>query len=250
MAASAANSAPSANGRTVQTYARVAGLMFIISIVAGGFGEGYVPIQLIAANDAAATVANLKANDMLYRLSFATYLIEALCDVGIAVLFYLLLKPVNHALAMFTVFIGLLSTALYAVCEIFYFGLPQLLMRDAGYLKAFTPEQINALVLLSIKVFNYGAGLFLVLYGIGWIIRGSLMIRSGYFPKILGALMIIGGASFVASTLTQVLAPQLNTPYMLFLMAPGGILLGLWLLIRGINVAKWEERARASSGAP
>src|SRR6185295_19581226 len=181
-------------------------------------------------------------------LSFATYLIEALCDIGIAVIFYILLRPVNRGLAMFTVFIGLLSTALYAVCEIFYFGLPQLLLRDSDYLKSFTPEQINTLILLSIKVFNYGAGMFLVFYGTGWIIRGWLMIRSGYFPKILGLLMIVGGLGFVAATLSQVLAPQFSTPYMLFAMAPGGILLGLWLLIRGVNAAKWEARATAAAG--
>lgn len=229
----------------VQAYARMAGLLFIVTIVAGSFGEGYAPVKLIVANDAAATVASLKANDMLYRLSFAAYLVEALCDVAIAVLFYLLLKPVSRGLAMFTVFLGLLSTALYAACEIFYFGLPQLLLRDSDYLKTFTPEQINTLILLSLKLFNYGAGLFLIFYGTGWIIRGVLMIRSGYLPKLLGVLMIVGGLGFVARTLVQVLAPQYSTPYLLFAMAPGGILLALWLVIRGVNVAKWEARTAA-----
>ena len=229
----------------VQAYARMAGLLFIITIAAGGFGEGYAPAQLMVSNDAAATVANLKANDMLYRLSFAAYLVEALCDVAIAVLFYLLLKPVSRGLAMFTVFLGLLSTALYAACEIFYFGLPQLLLRDSEYLKTFTPEQLNTLTLLSLKLFNYGAGLFLIFYGTGWIVRGVLMIRSGYFPKLLGLLMVVGGLGFVASTVCQVLAPQFVTPYMLFAMAPGGILLALWLVIRGVNVAKWEARTAA-----
>lgn len=245
----------SPNGRSaeariaVQTYARVAGLLFVISIAAGGFGEGYAPAQLIVGNDAAATVANLKANDLMYRLSFAAYLVEALCDIAIAVIFYVLLKPVSRGLALVAAFLGLLSTAIYAVCEVFYFGLPQLLLRDAEYLKTFSPEQINTLTLLSLKLFNYGAGLFLVLYGTGWIIRGWLMIRSGYLPKVLGLLMIVGGLSFAASTITQVLAPQYTTPYMLFAMAPGGVLLGLWLLIRGVNVAKWEAKATAAAGA-
>jgi hypothetical protein len=234
-----------ASGRAIQAYARTAGLLFLITIAAGGFGEGYAPTLLMVANDAAATVANLKANELLYRLSFAAYLIEALCDVGIAVIFYILLRPVNRGLAMFTVFIGLLSTATYAACELFYFGLPQLLLRDAEYLKTFTPEQINTLVLLSFKLFHYGSGLFLVFYGTGWIVRGWLMIRSGYFPKVLGLLMIVGGLGFVASTLTQVLAPEYRTTYMLLGMAVGGILLGLWLLIRGVNVAKWQERIEA-----
>jgi|CXWL01.1.fsa_nt_gi hypothetical protein len=233
--------------RAIQTYARTAGLLFLISMLAGGFGEGYLPGQLIVADDAAATVANLKANAMLYRLSFATYLIEALCDVGIAVIFYVLLRPVNRGLALFTVFIGLLGTALYAACEIFYFGLPQLLLRDSEYLRSFTPGQINTMVLLSMNLFSYGVGLFIIFYGTGWIVRGWLMVRSGYLPKLLGLLMIAGGLGFVASTVLRVLAPQYLTPYFLFAMAPGGLALGLWLLIRGVDAAKWEARAAAAS---
>jgi hypothetical protein len=232
----------------VQAYARVAGLLFVLTIVAGGFGEGYAPGHLVAGSDAALTVANLKSNDMLYRLSFAAYLVEALCDVAIAVIFYVLLKPVGPVLALITVFLGLLSTATYAACEIFYFGLPQLLLRGSGYLGSFTPEQLASLTLLSFKLFNYGAGLFLVFYGTGWIIRGALMIASGYFPKILGLFMVLGGLGFVASTLLQVLAPQYDTPYFLFAFAPGGILLGLWLLIRGVNAAEWEAKAAGADG--
>jgi hypothetical protein len=237
-------------GAQVQAWARIAGLLFVATIVAGGFGEGYAPGHLVAGSDAALTVANLKSNDMLYRLSFVAYLVEALCDVAIAVIFYVLLKPVGRVLALITVFLGLLSTATYAACEIFYFGLPQLLLRGSGYLGTFTPEQLASLTLLSFKLFNYGAGLFLVFYGTGWILRGVLMMRSGYFPKFLALLMMLGGLGFVASTLLQVLAPQLTSPYLLFAFAPGGILLGLWLLIRGVNVAAWEAKAAAAAGTP
>ena len=230
-------------GAAVQTYARIAGFLFLTSIVAGAFGEGYAPSVLGASTDAAATVANLRANELLHRLSFAAYLVEAACDISIALIFYILLRPVSRGLALLAGFFGILSTATYACCELFYFALPHLLLSDADYLHAFTPDQIAALVLLSFKLFAYGAGLFLVFYGLGWIIRGWLMIKSGYFPALLGVLMIVGGVGFAARTLSQVLAPQLSSPIMLLLMAPGGVLLGLWLLVRGVNVAKWQARA-------
>src|SRR5437868_5939933 len=116
----------------VQAWARIAGFLFVVTIFAGSFGEGYAPAQLVVSNDAAATVANLKAHDMFYRLSFACYLIEALCDVAIAVIFYVLLKRAGRVLALMTVFLGVLSTALYAACEVFCFGLLQLLLRVCG----------------------------------------------------------------------------------------------------------------------
>ena len=225
---------------SVQTYARMAGLLLLVSIVAGGFGEGYAPGLLIHGDDAAATVAALKAQEPLFRLSFAAYLVEAACDITIALIFYILLSPVSRGLALLSAFFGIISTATYAFCQLFYFALPHLLVSDADYLTTFTPAQIAALTLLSMKFFSYGAGLFLAFYGLGWIIRGWLMIRSGYLPSLLGVLMIIGGLGFVARTLTGVLAPHLASPIMLFLMAPGGVLLSLWLMVRGVNQAKWD----------
>ena len=226
----------------IQTYARTAGALFLVSIIAGGFGEGYAPNVLIHGNDAAATVAALRAQEPLFRLSFAAYLVEAICDIAIALIFYTLLRPVSCGLALLAAFFGILSTATYAFCELFYFALPRLLLSDAEYLRTFTPDQIATLTLLSLKLFSYGAGVFLAFYGLGWIIRGWLMIRSGYLPSLLGVLMILGGLGFVARTFTGVLAPQFASPIMLFLMAPGGVLLGLWLLVRGVNQAKWDEK--------
>src|SRR5437868_12659138 len=57
--------------------------MFLISFVAGSFGEFYVPSRLIVAGNAAATVSNILDHEMLFRLGFAGYLLEALCDVGL-----------------------------------------------------------------------------------------------------------------------------------------------------------------------
>jgi hypothetical protein len=57
-------------GASIQTYVRIAGALFLVSIVAGGFGESYAPSQLIVAGNASATAQNLIAHDVLYRLGF------------------------------------------------------------------------------------------------------------------------------------------------------------------------------------
>src|SRR5437764_7983350 len=62
----------------VQRYARIAGVLFLVSLVAGGFGEAYVPSKIIVSGDAAATAANIRNFDFLYRLGFAGFLIESL----------------------------------------------------------------------------------------------------------------------------------------------------------------------------
>src|SRR3954464_1476605 len=106
---------------SVQSYARAAGVLFLISFVAGSFGEFYVPTKLIVVGNAAATVSNILDHEMLFRFGFAGYLLEALCDVALALVLYVLLKPVHRNLALLSAFFGLVSTALFAVCEMFFF---------------------------------------------------------------------------------------------------------------------------------
>jgi len=149
---------------SVQRYARAAGIMFLISFVAGSFGEFYVPSKLIVAGNAAATVSNIVDHEMLFRLGFAGYLLEALCDVALALVLYVLLKPVHRNLALLSAFFGLLSTALFAVCEMLFFCAP-FLVKNPVFAQSFTREQLDALVYFFVRVYASGAALFMVFYG-------------------------------------------------------------------------------------
>ena len=227
----------------VQTYARAAGVLLFFSIVGGGFGEAYVPMKLIAP-DAAATAQNITGSATLFRLGFAAYLVEAVCDVALALLFYVLLRPVHKYLALLAAFFGLISTALFAVAELFYIAAP-LVLRSADYLKAFTPEQRNALALLSLKMYGYGGGIFMVFYGVATLLRGWLIFRSGYLPKFLGVLLAIAGLGFIVKNFALVLAPAYASDVFLLPMFVAVVALMVWLLVKGVDVAKWEERAAA-----
>src|SRR5262245_43729161 len=122
----------------VQRYARIAGALFLVSLIAGGFGEAYVPSKIIVSNDAAATIANVRNLEFLYRLGFAAFLIESLCDVTLALLLYALLKPVNKYLSLLAAFLGLMATATFACAELIYFA-PLVIMRGDSYLNTFSP---------------------------------------------------------------------------------------------------------------
>jgi hypothetical protein len=229
----------------VQRYARIAGVLFLLSLVAGGFGEAYVPSKLIVSADAAATAANIRNFDFLYRLGFAGFLIESLCDITLALILYALLKPVSKELSLLAAFFGLMGTALFAFAELFYFA-PPLIMGGAGYLKTFSPDQLNALVLLSLKFYGYAGMIFTAYYGMGWIVRAYLIFRSGYLPKFLGVLMAIGGIGFVVRNFLLILAPAYASGALLVLMFPGGLLLTVWLLVKGVDVPKWNAKVNAA----
>src|SRR5205085_243795 len=112
----------------------------------------------------------------------------------------------------------------------------------------FSPEQINAFVLLSFRMFQTIGGLFLVFYGVGWMIRGYLIYRSGYLPKWLGVVLAIGGFGFVFQTFTFVLAPRYVTLFPLLPFMIAGLALMFWLFAKGIDAQQWEAAQRRTSG--
>ncbi len=232
----------------VQTYARIAGVLFLISIVAGGFGELYVPTVLIVSGDATATANNVIASDFLFRMGFASYLVEAVCDIALTLILYVLLRPVGRELALLTAFFRLVGTAIFAATELFYFA-PAFILGGADYLKTFSPDQLNTLAYVSLRMYVYGGGLFFAFGGVGSILLGYLIFRSGYLPKILGALMALGGLGFVIRSFALALVPASASLGVILLLPTGLAMLSLtgWLLVRGVDVPKWGARAAAAA---
>jgi hypothetical protein len=231
-----------ARASSVQTYARIAGVLFLLSIVAGVFGEVYVPAKLIVSGDATATAKNITAFDSLFRMGFAIYLVEAVCDIALTLILYVLLRPVCKELALLAAFFGLVSTALFGVAELFYFA-ASLILGDTDYLKTFSPDQLNTLSLLSLKLYGYGGGIFMVFYGVASILRGYLIFRSGYLPKVLGVLLALAGLGFVAKNFALVLAPAYASDVLLLPMFLAGVSLTVWFIVKGVDVPKWEAKA-------
>ena len=214
--------------------------MLLISIFAGMFGEIFVLSKLVVPGDANTTTANIRASEFLYRLGFAGYLVEAVCDVALILLFYLLLKPVNKNHASFTVLLGLVSMITFAFTELFYIAVPLILHSD--FLKTLSADQINSQAMLSIRLYGYGNGVFMLFYGLATGVRGYLITRSGFLPAWLGIILMTGGACFVIRNFLMVLSPAAASDLLLLPTGIGMIVLALWLLIKGIT--------RSSSTSP
>jgi Domain of unknown function (DUF4386) len=229
-----------ASGNSGQMYARAAGVLGLISILAGGFGEAYVPAVLVVSQDAAATATKIITSESLFRWGFTGYLVEALCDAGLTLLLYLLLRAVRKDLALLAVFCRLIGTAGFAMAKVFYFA--ALPIVGSADLKAFSPEQLHTLALLSLKVSGYGQEVFSMFYGVGSLVLGYLMYRSGFLPKVIGILLALSGVGFVAKTFTWALAPSYSSPMLLMPAGVAALALTGWLLVRGVDAAKWKER--------
>ncbi|HEY6137397.1 MAG TPA: DUF4386 domain-containing protein [Thermoanaerobaculia bacterium] len=214
----------------VRRWSLATGLLFLISGVAGGLGEAYIPMTLIVRGNPAATLANIRAHDFLFRLGFATYLVEAMADIALALAFYVLLRRVNKEIALLSAFFGLVSTAVYAVAEFFYLAIT-LMPNDA------------AAASLLLRAFSLCGTVASAFYGVASLIRGILIVRSRYLPKFLGALMALAGIGFIVKTYLAVLAPRYASDFLLLPMFLTLLAMTAWFLTKGVNAAKWEEAA-------
>ena len=234
------------NAGTAQRYARWIGILYVISLVAGGWGESHVPNTLLIANDLAGTAHRMANSVGIFRSSFAAYLVEAACDITLNVLLYALLRPVSRTLSLLAVCFGLMGTATFAAGEMLYFAaaLPAV---DTDVARVISPEAKATLTYLCLTIYGYGFGIFAMFYGVAAAVRGYLILRSRYLPRALGALVILGGASFIAENFLIVVTPRYHLPYVVAPMILAMASLMLWLLIKGVDRAQWDAKQAASA---
>ena len=222
------------NPNEARRYALVAGVLVAISLVAGGFGESYVPGKLLVAGDFHGTSLRVGASLGLFRAGFVAYMIEAACDLSLTALFYLLLRPVSRPLSLIAAFFGVFGTATFAVGEIFYYvaALPQI---DAHFGESLSPDARMRFAYLCLKIYGTVFDIFAGFYGAETMLRGYLFFRSGYLSRVLGGLLMLGGAGFILKNIFVVLAPQYDSMLLVLPMMVAMLGMAVWLPFKGIG---------------
>ena len=229
--------------------ARTVGGLYLIVIAAGLFAEAFVRGTLIVSGDAAATASNILASEQLFRLGFAADLVAVAAYIGVTALLYELLKPVSRTLALLGAFFGLAGSAIMAVNMVNHLA-PLFLLGDAGYLSAFEADQLQALARVSLRLHSLGYNIAIVFFGLHLLFLGWLVLRSRFLPRILGVLLAIAAVGFLANKFTIFLAPAFAAqipPYVMLTSLIGEGALALWLLVMGVNAAKWKEQAKTGA---
>jgi hypothetical protein len=179
----------------------------------------------------------------LFESGFTVYLIEMACQIAFTALFYDLLKPASRSVSLVAAFLGLAGCVIKTFSRLFFIA-PLLVMGGERYLTVFSPEQLQALALLFLKVNDRGAGIALAFFGFYALLTGYLIIKSTFLPRFLGVWSMVAGVGWLTF-----LYPPLG--YTLFsYIAPLGLLGALalifWLLVFGVNEQRWKEKACAA----
>jgi hypothetical protein len=223
------------NTISVSGYGRIAGILYLVIISCGLFTEFVVRSGLIIPGDANQTALNIMANETLFRIGFVSDLIMLLSDFTIAIVFYILLKPISQTLALAAVLARLAMDATLAINLLNHFY-AVLLLGGAGYLDVFSPEQLHALVSLFLQAHGVGYSIGLVFFAVHCLILGYLFSRSDLFPKIFSPMLTAAAASYLADSFARFLIAGYNSADYPLIMLPALIAevsLCFWLLLKG-----------------
>jgi hypothetical protein len=218
-------------------------VFYLIIIVSAVFAYIYVRGRMIIPGDMARTAANLLAHERLYRLGFSAAVVTVVCNPPMGLILYELLKVVNSRVALLALVCITISATIEAV-NLFNYISPLLTFTLPEYRAAFNPAELQALARGASKLFGYGFSLLQVFFGVFCALIGYLILRSKLFPAIIGFLMIAAGVCYWIDSFVFFLALP-GVPYILLVGGIAELSLALWLLVVGVNEAKWRARAHA-----
>jgi hypothetical protein len=228
---------------------RVAGLWYLLLVLAGPIRLIYIPSKLFVHGNAAATASNIAAHEWLFRLGIVSDLFCAVILIFLTLALYRLFKAVDQNLAVLVVIFGGVMPALIDFVGIVSDAAALTLVRGADFLSVFDKPQRDALAMLFLRLHDHQNTAAEILWGLWLFPLAILTYRSRFLPRFLGVWLTINGFAYVLLSLTGELLPQYQNK--LFLLSQPAlfaeIAFMLWLVIRG---AKPPAPAVAASSSP
>ena len=186
--------------------ARIAGVLYLLVAVFGGFALGFLYPRIYVAGDAAKTAGNLVANAGLVRLGVVADLIQATIWVFLALTLYLLFKQVNKSVASAMVVLAAIGAGITCLNAVFEFEALRVATGKLGSVAVGS----NVLALLLVDTQHYGVFVAQIFFGLWLAPMGYLAYRSGWFPRALGILLIMACVSYLVDLLAAFLVPDLG----------------------------------------
>ena len=218
--------------------ARVTGALYLWIMVAAMFAEGFVRNRLIVSGDAAETVRRIAASQQLWRWGVIADVTTTLCDVAVAVLLFLLLKPAGARVSLAAAVFQLVYSAMMATSAALLVG-PLFLIKHAP-----AGAEMQMLVNYSLSLHQTTFSLGLIFFGIHLVMVGVLIVRSTFLPRLIGLALTVAGVCYVTNSITGLLAPDVASGLFPWILLPGFLAEGaltLWLILVGVNEPRWTS---------
>lgn len=215
----------------IQLFARFTGILYLLMVPLGYFGIMYVPGTLVVEGDITATISNILDNETMFRLAIVFALVIQLLHFWLVLVFYKLLKPVNRGIAQIMVLLVMVGIPIAMLGELNFGAVLHLIGSE---------DASPALVALFLDMHHYGVIIVQIFWGLWLFPLGYLVYKSTYIPKIIGIILMIGCFGYVADSFIYFFNPDFGFSFSAYLFI-GEVILPVWLVAKGINVARWNE---------
>lgn len=231
-----------------QRLARLAGLLYLVVAISGGFSQLAVRGSVLVPGDASATADRIRQSAELVRLGFVTDVVNITAFILLALALYVVLSPVHQKVAAAFVVFNAIAVAVMGASLIAHAG-ALLVATDAGYATALGAASADALALLLLDMHRHGYLVAEVFFGLWLLPLGYLVYRSRYFPRLLGAALMVGCFGYLASFVSTVASPGVESSLAPLFAWPAGMAemaFLAWLIVKGANVTSDRQSNPAS----
>ena len=238
------------NAMSPKTLARVAGFVYLMVAVSAGIA-GFARSSVVVAGDAAATAANIRASETLFRLGIVADLLQTAFFLLTAIALYALLHHVHRLAAMAMVAFVAVSVGMQALSLVLQVAALSA-ATDPGLAAALGATGSDSLALLFAGLQHDGFVLSQMYFALWLLPLGYLVVRSGYFPKVLGYLLALACVGYLVDMTAYFLAPEVQPstlPVSAILGVLGEVTFIGWLLIKGVRTTDRDAPADAGDGS-
>jgi hypothetical protein len=221
-----------------RTAARIAGWSYLVSFAVVVFANYVLLGPLIIPRNAVDTARNILAYETQFRISLGLFLIYSVGAVVLAGALFIILKPINHYLALLGALFRLVFAMSWLLSAIHMLGALRFL-GTTPYLQIFEPARLQVLsrVTMAATFDDYYVGL--PFFGLAATVCAWLWLKSKYIPRGLATFGVIASAWCVFCAFVYLIFPNFNkivndyifdTPMALF-----ELVLSFWLLLKGLR---------------
>ena len=192
---------------SLNSNARVAGLLFILATLVGVVRLLYIPSALIVDGNAAATANNIASHELLFRLGIVSYLLAGVLWVFATLALYRLFKGVDQELAVLMVILGSLMQVPIFFINSVTDAAALLLVRGADFLSVVDTPQRNAFAILFLNLHHQLDLANAIFWGLWLLPFGLLVYKSRFLPRFFGVWLMLECVPWLAFSLTGLLFP-------------------------------------------
>ena len=222
-----------------RSMARLAGLLYLVVAITGGFAQLVARGTVRVPGDAAATADNIRANAGMFQLGFVADAVNVVAFILMALLLYAILAPARPGLSRTFATLVAIAAAMIGL-DLANHAAALVVATTPSFASSLGADAADTLAALFLDIHGYGYLAAEVFFGLWLIPLGIAIYLSGAMPRWLGIAAAIGGAAYLVSFGIAAASPGFaESTASLIAALPAAVAevsLVLWLLIRGAEL--------------